>query len=322
MPVLTFDVGGPNEMDVECERGGHAAPRKVGARGYPASGSEFSQVRAELMVVPFVLAPLPWTQIATIRSMFALAKRVNCAGDLFNKPGTIVCSGTITDELHTTADRGTVSGTLFEIGSATSYTPATTRFLLTSVDSPDSSDPTVYLSTPDGSYPGDADTSFDLLSGSSVTPSGGSLNPTTPDLSSLSVALNAGIATGILSVQFETSMTGIYSGTTVWATMDVMAKISQVRDDGMGGFDVIAGPFSTGYAGVSPGGGVATISTTSAVVLALQTGDRMLVDFYPRLALQPLASDNSQRQRISFGAVPGPRSNPVLIVGGVITSYP
>jgi hypothetical protein len=127
VPVLTLDVGGPDEMDLDCERGGHAAPRKVGDRGYSGSGSEWSQIRGELMVVPFVAAPLPWSQIATIRDLFALGARVNCAGDIFNKPGTIVCSGTITDELHETGDRGTVNGTLFEVGAFGAYTPATTQ---------------------------------------------------------------------------------------------------------------------------------------------------------------------------------------------------
>lgn len=309
-------------MDIDCERGGHAPPRLVGAKGYSASGSEWSQVRGERMVVPFVAAPLPWTQIATIRDLFALGARVNCAGDLFNRAGTIVCSGTITDELHETGDRGTVNGTLFEVGSATAYTPATTVFLLTSVDSPDSSDPTVFVSTPDGSYPGDTASSYNLLTGTTVA-TGGSLNPTTPDRSFLSVPLNAGILTGTPSIQIETGMSGVYSGTTVWATMDFMAKIYQVRPDGMGGFDVIAGPWSTGYAGVGLGGGTATLTTTSgALVLSIQTMDRMLVELYPRLVLQAAHADNGQRQTIFTGAVPGPRPLPLLIVGGVITSFP
>jgi hypothetical protein len=317
VPTLTLDVGGPNEMDLDCERGGHAAPRKVGGKGNSASGSEWSQIRAELMVVPFVTAPLPWDTIATIRSLFALGARVNCAGDVFNKPGTIVCSGTITDDLHETGDRGTVNGTLYEIAATPTYTPATTLFLLTSVESPDSGgDPTILVSTPDGSYPGDTPSNADLLSGITVV-STALVDPTTPDLSFLSVPLNAGLITGVPYVQFETAMTGVFSGTTVWAVMDVMAKIYQMR-----GASIIAGPFSTGYAGVGLGGGLATLTASGSVILTIQTGDQMLVELYPRLQLQPLQSDNGQRQSVDFGAVPGPRPLPLLVVGGNLTSAP
>jgi hypothetical protein len=323
MSVLTIDVGGANEMSVDCQRAGHTTPRRVGQKQSPGSGSELPyQIRAEFMVVPVVLTRLPNATVAILRDLFSLGRQVNCAGDVFvNGGGTAKWSGKITDELAVTADETTVSMTLFECGAASDYTPASTLFLLTSVDSPDSSDPTVYVSTPDGSYPSDTSTAFDLLAGTTVT-TGGSLNPTTPDRSFLSVELNAGVVTGTPYVQMETAMTGIYSGTSVWATMDVMAKIYQVRPDGMGGFTIIAGPFSTNYGGVSVGGGVIRLDASSAVVLALATHDRMLVELYPRLALQPATADNTQRQTVWQGAVPGPRSNPVLGVGGVITSYP
>lgn len=320
-PVLTFDVGGPDEMNVECQRIGHAAPRKVGDRGYSASGSEWPQIRDELMVVPFVTVPLPWTQIATIRDLFALAARVNCAGDGFNKPGTIVCSGDLTDELDTTADRGVITGTLFEIGSSPGYTPSTTLFLLTSVESPDSGgDPTILVSTPDGPpYPGDA--SIGITLGSGLTPPTATCPATpalivssTPEYSHLSVPLNAGIATGSPAIRFET---GTVNGT-VWNTSSVMAKLSLVRAG-----SVVAGPWdsSWGSMGVITGN-TDTITFGVTFVLPIQTGDQFLIEWYARIGLACGQVDNAQRPFIYVGAVPGPRLNPLLFVGGVLTSYP
>ncbi len=321
MSVLTLDVGGPNEMSVDCQRAGHAAPRRVGGKQFPASGSELpEQIRGEFMVVPVVLSRLPEATVATIRDLFAIGRQVNCAGDVFvNGGATALWSGKITDELEETADQWTISLTLFEVAGITGYTPAVSRFLLTSVDSPDSSDPTIALSTPDGSYPGDFNTGYFLLNAVTV-PDGDCVAPSTPELSWLSVPLNAGIATGTPYVRMETAMSGVYSGTTVWAVMDFRVDISQVRSDGMGGFTTVAGPYATNYVGVSLGGNLAILSAPGPVILTIATGDQMLVELYPRLCLQPGESDNSQRQIISYGTVPGPRPLPELILGGFITS--
>lgn len=321
MPVLTLDVGGPDEMDIPCERGGHAAPRKVGDKSNSGSGSEWSQIRAEWMVVPFVSAPLPWSQIATIRSLFALGAHVNCSGDVFNKPGTIVCSATLTDDLDAVGDRGTVSGTLFEVGSVSSYTPATSFFLLTSVESPDSGgDPTILVGYPNSySYPGDASLSYRALA--SATPStGGSATTTsgTPERSWLSLPLAAGYASGTPYIVIETAQDpGPYSGTTVWQQMDTYAKLYQKR-----GATTIAGPITSSTVGVSLGGGAVTMTFPSPIVWAIQTNDQLLIEFYSTIVLQPLASDNGQRQLISYGMVPGPRPAPRLVIGGNLTSYP
>lgn len=117
MSVLILDVGGAN-LAVDCERAGHAAPRKVGGgRLYGFAGVETSSTRFEAMVVPVVLAPLPSATVATIRAMFALGEQVPCSGDVFNKGDvTIICSGKISDQLHDTSDRWTVNLTLFEVG--------------------------------------------------------------------------------------------------------------------------------------------------------------------------------------------------------------
>jgi hypothetical protein len=122
--VLTIDVGGAEEMTLDCEKGGHAAPRKVGQRVYGFAGVETSSERAELMVVPVILAPLPTATVSTIRALFALGAQVPCEGDIFNRPGEeIVCSGKITDELHEVGDRWTVNLTLYEVANDDTATP-------------------------------------------------------------------------------------------------------------------------------------------------------------------------------------------------------
>lgn len=321
MPVLTLDVGGPDEMDLDCERGGHAAPRQVGGRGYSGSGSEWSQVRNELMVVPFVAAPLPWSQIATIHDLFALGRRVNCAGDLFNRAGTIVCSGTITDDLHETADRGTVSGTLFEIGAAGAYTPSISQFLLTSVESPDSGgDPTILVGYPDSfTYPGDFAYGYRALA--AATPStGGSATTTggTPERSWLSLPLNAGIASGTPYIIVERAQDpDPYTGSTVWLQMDTYAKLYQKR-----GATTIAGPITSDAIGVAPGGGAATMTFPGSIIWTIAADDQLLIEFYSTIVLRPAVSDNGQRQLIAYGMVPGPRPAPRLVIGGNLTSAP
>lgn len=116
MAILTFDVGG-TPITVDCEKGGHAPPRRVGGKVLGFAGVETSSTRAELMVVPVILAPLPWATLKTIRDLFALGAQVPCEGDIFNNDGdVIVCSAVITDELHEVGDRGTMNLTLYEIG--------------------------------------------------------------------------------------------------------------------------------------------------------------------------------------------------------------
>lgn len=123
MAVLTLDVGG-TPITVPCQKGGHAAPRKVGGRVYGFAGAETSSERANLMIVPVVLAPLPLATVKSIRDLFALGNQITCEGDIFNNAGAeIVCSGKITDEFHETADRWTLSLTLYEVQNADTATP-------------------------------------------------------------------------------------------------------------------------------------------------------------------------------------------------------
>jgi hypothetical protein len=118
--ILTLDDGGPNEMDVDVQKAGHAEPRTVGARVYALAGNERSWIRRELMVVPVILSNAPPADVALIRAMFARGGQVMCSGDVFNNSGTPVqCSGEITDEMEVgTTDKYWITNlTLSEVGS-------------------------------------------------------------------------------------------------------------------------------------------------------------------------------------------------------------
>jgi hypothetical protein len=58
------------------------------------------------------------------------------------------------------------------------------------------------------------------------------------------------------------------------------------------------------------------------IIWTIATGDQLLIEFYSTIDLQPLQSDNGQRQFIDYGMVPGPRQPPRLVIGGNLTSYP
>jgi len=315
VPVLTLDVGGPNEMDIDCERGGHAAPRKVGDRGYSGSGSEWSQIRAELMVVPVVTAPLLWSQIATIRTMFALGKRVNCAGDVLNKPGTIVFSGTITDELHETADRGTLNLTLFEVGSTLTYTPTITQFILSGADWGDGT----YIATPlvSGPIAGDVTITFDVMD--AVSPATCSL-PTpccaisySPD--PVIIWLSKPFQPVVGGIPFVTgtpsaTILGIGdAGDARWCYQSTKAVFTHVRD----GVDVDT-PVESGWVASFFAGGDATYTATSSVIWAIQPTavEQIRVELWGRIGLAGGGTDNSNRQRLFWGGSP----SKYLTVGG------
>lgn len=100
MSLLTLDVGGPDEMDVQVTKAGHTEPRQVGSRRYTFFCRERSMIRAEFMIVPLILYPASVTDAATIRTLFANGAQVVCNGDVFNNAlADITCSGEITDEL-------------------------------------------------------------------------------------------------------------------------------------------------------------------------------------------------------------------------------
>jgi hypothetical protein len=191
-----------------------------------------------------------------------------------------------------------------------------TEYILTSVDSPDSADPMVFKTIPAGPpYSYGAGTGITMLAGAVLTP-GGTAESVTPEISWLSDP-HPGGQVGISGVRVETSMSGIYSGQTYWMIMDTQAKLYHVRDDGLGGFDIIDGPIESDYIGVSLGGGADTMDFPSGTGFTLLQGDRILVEFWSRLQLQPSTADNGQRQIIAYGPVPGPRPMPVMFVSEV-----
>lgn len=107
MSILTLDVGGAGEIDVDCESAGHAPPRIVGEKRYTALGRERSFIKAELMNVPVVIRNLTQLDVRAVRALFANGAHVVCNGEVFNNGlADITCSGEITDE----AEVGTEAG--------------------------------------------------------------------------------------------------------------------------------------------------------------------------------------------------------------------
>lgn len=117
MSVLILDYGTTN-LDVYCQRGGHALPRQVGrGRSLSFNGVDTASARAELMVVPVVLSWLSPSVVATIRTLFANGNQVPCRGDVFNAGAvTVTCSGTLADDFHPIGPWFEGSMTLYEVG--------------------------------------------------------------------------------------------------------------------------------------------------------------------------------------------------------------
>lgn len=116
MSLLTLDVGGAN-IAVQCQRGGHAAPRAVGSIPSSFAGGLTSSLRAELLVVPVVLTYLTASEAAAIRDLFACGAQVDCQGDIFNNANAVLtCSATYTDEVQLGATWWECSLTLSEVG--------------------------------------------------------------------------------------------------------------------------------------------------------------------------------------------------------------
>lgn len=308
MSVLTLDVGGPNEMSVDCQRAGHAAPRQVGQKQFPGSGSELPyQIRGEFMVVPVVLTRLPTAAVETIRTLFALGRQVNCAGDVFvNGGATAKWSGKITDELHETADTWTISMTLFECGAVGGAVPSSVAIYLTNVASPDMAGANLASADP-------ADDPF--LAGlggvrilDSATPSTCSgpapctatyTDPMTPEIVWWTPATTrAGFISGRARVGFLSKGA---SGGGAWADQAAMSKIFVVR----GGVDVLE--IDTDYTPNNGGfsGSFVEATAPTSVIFLSQIGDRFRVEEYGRIQLAPGGTDDQPavlaRQTITFG---------------------
>lgn len=329
MSILTLDVGGA-ALSVNCERAGHAPPRKVGGdRSYSLSGVETPATRAEAMVVPVVLSPLDTTTVATIRAMFALGNQVPCAGDVFNNGGgTSDWSATITDELHETADRWTLNATLYEVLPSSVSTPVTTLVYLmapTSVDDP--GDDSIKLAKVGVGGSGFADlgsvrildavTAVELECGAIPDPDCDCpiVYSAAPERSWMTLPLAATEIVGLIT----TSFLSIGGTGDKFNTQNVMAKIYLVR----AGVDVEQ--VDTGWGEDNGGfsGGTITLTTLGAVAWEVEDGDKIRVEVWGRLGFHCGYADtndgsNLDRQTLTYGW--GGASNlSQVTLGGIVT---
>jgi hypothetical protein len=322
MYSIMLDVGG-SAIDFPCTDVVKDVKEASGRKSRTWFGRAGSSKRAEYMVVRLVSSPVDASVAQDVEALFALDAEVDCAGAALNNGGaTVTFTGVVTMKMvGGGSGLWIVSITLVEVGSNSGYTPVVSALPLTTVDSPDSGAANTNVLSLTPTYPGDASICYNMLAGvddSDLDDGFGgkiTVEPTTPEWTFLSPPFGADVViTGIPYVQFETSMSGVYSGTTYWALMDTMCKLYLVRS----GVDQY-GPISTGYAGVGLGGGVASLSFgSSSIVWNGLAGDRFRLEFYPRLRSQTGQLDNGQRQVICFGPVPGPRTSPRLYVGGVV----
>lgn len=322
MAVLTVDVGG-SPLSLDCERGGHAAPRRVGPKTVGNSGAEESSIRGELMVIPLVLAPLPTATLNTLRALFALGAQVPCSGDIFNTPGTITCSGTITDQLHETGDRWTANLTLYEVGTTLTYTPATATIYLSPGDSPaDPGDSSILLASADEAddpFLGFGGTSsLELTNGVTITTCGsGNCAVTLGGLEKtwqMPPAVNPGWLTGAWRIVFLSN-----GGTSdKWWTQSYMVTIFVDR----GGVDVVE--WDTGWSdtNAAPFGGDST-ATSAGIVFAIELGDVVRFELYSRAGLKGGFADDGNHQTLTFGnGGAGIHYGRALISGDVLTIWP
>lgn len=329
MSLLTLDVGGA-ALSVNCQRAGHAPPRKVGGdRSTTFAGSENAATRAEAMVVPVVLARLSPTTVATIRAMFALGAQVPCAGDVFNNGGvTEDWSAVITDELHETADHWTISMTLYEVNPATASTPITTFIYpipTVSVDDPGDSSIRVALVGGPGGGPSntgnvrllDATPAVDLECGVTPDPNCNCaiVYSTAPEKSWMTLPIAQTQIAGLMTLTFL-SKGG--TGDSI-QTQAVMGKIFLVR----AGVDVasVTTAWSSSNGGFS--GGSISMTTLGAVVWDVLDGDKIRIEAWARLGLHCGYADTNDgsdlsRQGITYGWG-GAGFYSQLSVGGVVT---
>jgi hypothetical protein len=328
--IVILDVGGAN-LVLPFTRSGQADPEQLGGISRAAGGNQYTSLIAEYMVVPLVSAPVPSATFAQVKAMFALGAQINCqggaAGNVFEGyPGVVKCSGKVTGEIVPGTTDGTgrplwiINLTLTEVGTAFGGVSATTLFLLTSVDSPDTTDPDTYVSTPAGSYPGDA--SDELHTPRRNEPVSGRLAQS--------------VDAGYRLVE-RAGERGDRVRHAVGAPRDAderrLLGVERVGDHGHDGEDLPGPRRRRGRLRHHRGTVVhelrgrlarrrrtATLASTASVNLVLAQDDRFLVEIYPQLQLQAGQADNGQRQVISTGTVPGPRPLPVLGIGGLITA--
>ena len=295
-----------NGVAYQCQRGGHAAPRRVGTMPGSFAQRQTSSVRAELMVVPVILSYLTSAEAATLRTTLANGAQVTCSGDVFNNGGAaIVCSGAITDEERQGATWWEVSLTLYEIGSF-SYDATIASVYLTNVASPDGG-AGVNLAT--GDPAGDPFSaglgSVALLNGVPITTCGGAPDPSvncpivytdpgTPEKVWLTAAT---VANGWLWGAPVVSILSSGGTGDAWQTQASMAVIYVVRS----GVDVAT--WTTGYSDSNGGFAGSTITMTGldSVLFYSEIGDRFRIELFARAGLHGGYADSGDRQTVTFG---------------------
>lgn len=304
MPTLTLNYGTGSPITVACQKAGQAQPRRVGGKTNGFGGAEDSDIRAELMVVPLILAPKSLTEAAAIRALVALGAQFPCRGDVFLNGGatTVICSGKVSDELDPTASRVALNLTLFEIGAA-DYSPLETPVFLSNVVSP--TDATMNLASTNG-----ADDPFSAGLGNVTIMDAPEVIPTCPGLPNPLVNCPLGYsANAEFKWLSKPSPNGgwitraprleiISAGSTAdaWNIQDVKAKIFIVRS----GVDVAA--WETGYSNGNGGfaGGLITATAPAIVFLAL-VNDRTRVEIFGRAGLHQGYSVSGDYQVLTFG---------------------
>lgn len=288
MSVLTFDVGG-TPIVVQCQRGGHAAPRRIGSKPRSFAGEESSSIRGETMVVPVILVDLSPTEVATIRALFALGAQVDCSGDVFNNGGvTVTCSATFSDEFEPAGPWFGLSMTLYEIGTFAYTGTTTTQFRLT--DTPSSEDPG------DGSVlTADADATvfggqcFRVLDAATPTPCSIALAAcpitysATPERTWLTNPLAAGTMTGTPIAFFASKGINGGSGIDIQSTKGILYHVRAGVD-----LNSWESPYVAGFWA----GGLMTLTFPSGLLVSIEEGDRFRLELWGRLALSPGASDS------------------------------
>jgi hypothetical protein len=301
MAVLTVDVGG-SPISYVCRRGGHAAPRKAGNRGYAFAGDETSGVRAEFMV-PVVLSNLTGDEVVTLRTLFENGAQVPCSGDVFNNGGaTVVCSATMTDELSESTSWWIVSLTLYEVGGL-GYVPDEIILYLTNVAAGGG----IFVASTDvADDPFGAGTgTIDIMDAPEVIPTCG--DPLSPDPSlhcTVGYSATAEAVWESIPAPADGWLTGspylrvLSGGGTgdAWNTQSVMAKLYIDR----GGSDVAQWDteYSEGNGGFA---GSYITAQTAAVVFQVLAGDIMRVEIYGRAGLNGGYSAGTDWQHLSHG---------------------
>lgn len=311
---VTYAIQNPGATELE--------PEPIGQVRRMFTGGARNSVRAQARGWSMTTVPILEADFLTLYANTAKRKFVTCNGDFLDSVATL-CWVQITNAQYFKPYVGAplmriVALEIHEVDPATTAFAVTPyQFLLTSVVSPD--DAAAFVSTPDGFYPGDAGTNASLgvalvppTSACPVMPA--AVYSPTPEIEWLSVPLDNGYAFGKPSVRIEVG-SGI--DPLVWALASTKGRLYLKRAGSL-----IAGPWDSNYVGNFGLLGASTqfMNWSASLSLTLIAGDQFLLQFFTRLQLQCGQADDAVRPSVYYGAVPGPRQNPVMFLSGSIVS--